>query len=232
MMGPSSEDDLDLRGFDGVCRLFPLPDVVQFPHSILPLHIFEPRYRQMTEDALAGDGLVTVVRVPMPAEMMPDGRAVIEPVACLGRILQHERLPDGRFNFLLLGRKRVRLLREIPSEKLYRIAEAEILEDLEPDAAMDPGQIKASLVGLFRVAISKGRGLDPDLERLLAADLPLGVAVDMMAHALRLSPATKQSFLAEPLVEERADRLLRRLQEFAGVDPVGLKPFPPDFSVN
>jgi Lon protease-like protein len=231
-MGPSSEEDLDLRGFDNVCRLFPLPDVVQFPHSILPLHIFEPRYRQMTEDALADDGLVALVRVPMPAEILSDGRPVIEPVACLGRILQHERLSDGRFNFLLLGRKRVRLVREIRTEKLYRMAEAEILEDLGPDESIDPEQIKANLVGLFRVVLAKGRGLDPDLERLLTSSLPLGVVVDVMTHALRLSPATKQSFLAEPLVGERADRLLRRLQEFAGFDPLGLKPFPPGFSDN
>ena len=117
--------------------LFPLPKVVLFPHAVLPLHIFEPRYRQMTEDALAGDKLVTIVqwRAPVPGHRRSSPR--VEEIGCLGRILQHERLPDGRFNFLLLGRKRVRLGREIPADKLYRLAEAEILEDESTDAAAD-----------------------------------------------------------------------------------------------
>src|SRR3954465_73596 len=123
------DGDHDLKDFANVYLLFPLPRVVLFPHAVLPLHIFEPRYRQMTEDALLGDKLVTIVqwRAPFPTE--PGGEPDLEEIACLGRILQHERLPDGRFNFLLLGRKRVRLGREIPGGKLYRLAEAEILED-------------------------------------------------------------------------------------------------------
>src|ERR1700722_7371434 len=110
----------ELYEFSNRCRLFPLPDVGLFPHAVLPLHIFEPRYRQMTEDALARDKLVTIVqwRAPFPTEK--GAEPALEEIGCLGRILQHERLPDGRFNFLLLGRKRVRLGREIPGDKLYR----------------------------------------------------------------------------------------------------------------
>src|SRR3954468_19038803 len=64
------DGDYDLRDFANVCRLFPLPRVVLFPHAVLPLHIFEPRYRQMTGDALAGDKLVTIVqwRGPLPTQ--------------------------------------------------------------------------------------------------------------------------------------------------------------------
>jgi Lon protease-like protein len=120
----------ELGNFSNRCRLFPLPDVVLFPHALLPLHIFEPRYRQMTEDALAGDRLVTMVQIRPSVK----GSRWVEPVpimevGCLGKIVQHERLADGRFNFLLLGCKRVRLKREIPGTTLYRIAEAEIMED-------------------------------------------------------------------------------------------------------
>ena len=132
--------DSELRDFSNQCRLFPLPDVLLFPHALLPLHIFEPRYRQMTEDALSGDRLVTMVQI-RPA--FP-GSPWLEPVpimdvGCVGKIVQYERLPDGRFNFLLLGCKRVRLKREIPSDKLYRIAEAEIMEDQEPDESFESG---------------------------------------------------------------------------------------------
>src|SRR4051794_31348321 len=107
------DGEFDLQVFGGLCRLFPLPGVVHFPHTILPLHIFEPRYRQMAEDALATDRLVTIVQaLPSPD---PTGAAEpkIEEVACLGRILNYKRLPDGRFQFLLLGLRRVRLVREV-----------------------------------------------------------------------------------------------------------------------
>ena len=84
-----------------------------FPHVILPLHIFEPRYRQMTQDALDGDQLVTIVQACPADKENPWVEPVpIAHVACLGKIIQHERLPDGRFNMLLLGCKRVRLVRE------------------------------------------------------------------------------------------------------------------------
>ena len=134
--------DSDLSDFSNQCRLFPLPDVLLFPHALLPLHIFEPRYRQMTEDALAGDRLVTIVQI-RPA---PDDSPWLEPVpimdvGCVGKIVQHERLGDGRFNFLLLGCKRVRLKREIPSDKLYRIAEAEIMEDEDAGESFEPDRV-------------------------------------------------------------------------------------------
>src|SRR5438309_4872697 len=116
-------DDHDLKDFGSVCRLFPLPGVVLFPHAVLPLHIFEPRYRQMTEDALATDRLITIVQIRPPGEWKSPEEPSLEEFGCLGRIFKHERLPDGRFNFLLLGHKRVRLTREVPSAKLYRTSE-------------------------------------------------------------------------------------------------------------
>src|SRR3954463_13716392 len=101
----------ELRDFSGVCRLFPLPGVVLFPHAVIPLHIFEPRYRQMTEDALDDDKLVTIVQLIPPGTIYSGalGTPPVDAVGCLGRIIRHERLSDGRFNLLLLGRKRVRL---------------------------------------------------------------------------------------------------------------------------
>ena len=135
------ENDLDLRDFANVTRLFPLPNLVMFPHVVLPLHIFEPRYRQMTEDALAGDRLITMVQITPPAKGEHWTEPVpLEPVGCLGKIIQHERLANGRFNLLLLGRKRVRLLREIATEKLYRIAEVDILEDQQAALPEEPAR--------------------------------------------------------------------------------------------
>ena len=130
------DDDLDLRGFSNVARVFPLPNLVMFPHVVLPLHIFEPRYRQMTEDALADDRLITMIQIrPAARGQRWDEPVPLEVVGCLGRIIQHERLSDGRFNFLLLGRKRVRMNREIRTGKLYRMVEVEIMEDVAPSPA-------------------------------------------------------------------------------------------------
>src|SRR5258706_7226628 len=102
-MDMDGDYDDDLRHFANVCRLFRWPKVVLFRHAVLPLHIFEPRYRQMTEDALAGDQLLTIVQWREPYPLKAGVEPALEEIACLGRILQHVRLPDGRFNILLLG---------------------------------------------------------------------------------------------------------------------------------
>jgi Lon protease-like protein len=217
-------DDLDLRDFDGRTRLFPLPGVVHFPHVVLPLHIFEPRYRQMTQDALAGDKLITIVQLQPGADPLAPGRPPLEPVGCLGRILQHERLPDGRFNLLLLGRKRVRLVEELDSATLSRQSRVEILEDIPPD---DPANTRrAELLRLFRDAAR----IDPEFDELLRRDLPPGVLTDLLAHAIGLPPSLKQALLAEPRVESRADTLIAVLGSLAN-PPECRRPDPP-FSLN
>jgi uncharacterized protein len=222
--------DSELHDFSNQCRLFPLPDVLLFPHALLPLHIFEPRYRQMTEDALAGDRLVTMVQI-RPA---PEGSPWLEPVpimevGCVGKIVQYERLDDGRFNFLLLGCKRVRFKREIPSGKLYRIAEAEIMEDEEPGKAYKPA--RRELVDLFRLAFERRHRLDEDLESLLKSAIPLGVLTDIIAHALGLPSATKHQLLAEPKVDRRVDALRSLLRQIID-DGESARAFPPNFSAN
>ena len=226
------DEDYDLRGFANVCRLFPLPRVVLFPHAVLPLHIFEPRYRRMTEDALAGDQLVTIVQSKVRAPGHPAGDPPIEAVGCLGRILQHERLPDGRFNFLLLGRKRVRLIRELGGTPPYRRAEAEILED-EP-AETPEGPRRAALIRLFRAVLESGEPLDPDFAALLDSSLPLGALTDLVAHALTLPAGIKQGLLNETRIDRRADRLHAILEGLARRAPPSNRDdrFPPPFSRN
>jgi uncharacterized protein len=220
----------ELPGFSDRCRLFPLPDVVLFPHALVPLHIFEPRYRQMTEDALAGDRLVTLVQI-RPA---PEGSPWLEPVpimkvGCVGKIVQYDRLADGRFNFLLLGCKRVRLKKEIPSDKLYRIAEAEIMEDVEPGKSLELG--RHELVELFRQASERRHLLDEVLETLLKSAVPLGVLSDIITHALGLPAGAKQALLAEPKVERRLNTLRKILRQILDMNE-GTSAFPPHFSAN
>jgi uncharacterized protein len=225
------DDDYDLRDFGNISRLFPLPGVVLFPHAVLPLHIFEARYRQMTEDALASDRLITIVQVRPAGEWKSPNEPALEEYGCLGRILKHERLPDGRFNFFLLGRKRVRLTHEIPSGKLYRTSEVQIIEDVLPDR---PDELQpAELIATFRRIFHEG--LDPDLDALLETELPMSVLTDILAQAMGLPASVKQAFLAEPRVARRAKELLgllQQLKESPARSDDGPTPFPPPFSLN
>src|SRR5215471_4819338 len=105
-----SDDVKALQNFSGIARLFPLPNVVLFPHLVLPLHIFEPRYRQMTTDALAGDRLLAMTLLKPGWESDYEGMPEIYPIACLGRIQAEKRLPDGRLNLQLRGLTRIRIV--------------------------------------------------------------------------------------------------------------------------
>lgn len=100
--------------------LFPLPNVVLFPGVFLPLHIFEPRYRVMTTDALDGDRLIGMVLLKPGFEAEYEGRPPIYPVGCCGLITHAERLPDGRFNIVLQGLERFRV-REEDASRAYRV---------------------------------------------------------------------------------------------------------------
>jgi Lon protease-like protein len=224
------DKDLDLRDFSGRARLFPLPNLVMFPHVVLPLHIFEPRYRQMTEHSLASDRLITMIQISPP----PRGKAwtepvPLEPVGCLGRIIRHERLPEGRFNFLLLGLKRVRLLREVETGALYRTAEVEILEDILPTAPEQPR--RQELIRLFRRAYDQVHELDSDLADLLGKDISLGVLADILSYTLALPLPLKQCLLGEPSVDARVEKLCSTLRQSLG-EARGGRNFPPPFSAN
>jgi Lon protease-like protein len=225
------DDEREICGFREL-RLFPLGGVVFFPHSVLPLHIFEPRYRQMTEDALADDRLVTIVMIRPGGQTDAAGAPELEEYGCVGRIFKHQRLPDGRFNMLLVGLKRVRLLHELDGDRQYRVAKAEILDDI--GEATDPERSDLLLQNL-RSYLEPAGGVDADLEKIISSDLPLGVLVDILSHSLNMPVADKQMLLAEPLISSRADRLLDWLRAEIRKQREGTsssRNFPPRFSQN
>ena len=168
----------------------------------------------MTEDALAGDQLVTIVQVRARHGGSPWVEPVpIEDVACVGKIVQHERLPDGRFNFLLLGCKRVQSGSRDRQPKLYRIAEAGILEDEQP-GRLRRTRAGAELIGAVPRSLARRiTGLDPDLVRLLHSDLPLGILSDIIAHALDLPAPISRPCSPRPRVDRRVARLLTLLPQ-------------------
>jgi len=117
--------------------LFPLGSVSLLPHAVLPLHIFEPCCRQMVEHVLDGAGQIALAVVDQgvcPTD--PCGDAPLKPAVCIGQIVQHERLIDGRYNILVQGVCRARIVREEPPEgdRLYRQAILRPIEHGETDA--------------------------------------------------------------------------------------------------
>src|SRR3954453_8232575 len=101
--------------------LFPLPGVVLFPRAVLPLHVFEERYKIMMADALRGDRQIAMALLHPGWERDYYSKPAIDPVVCVGRILSHERLPDGKYNLLLQGEARARVVRENNSTTPYRV---------------------------------------------------------------------------------------------------------------
>src|SRR5690349_3988538 len=108
--------------FSGEVRLFPLPNTILFPHVLLPLHIFEPRYLDMTHDALAGDGLLAIAQLKPGWESTAAALPEIHPVICVGRIAHHVELEDGRYNLIVQGLHRASIIEELPLDYLYRRA--------------------------------------------------------------------------------------------------------------
>src|SRR5690606_9178463 len=116
----------------GVVRLFPLPNVVMFPHVILPLHIFEPRYVALLEESLATDRLIAMSLLMPGWESQAEGKPKLAPMSCLGKIISHTSLPDGRHNIMLAGLKRAAIGKELKATKPFRRAKVELLEDHYP----------------------------------------------------------------------------------------------------
>jgi len=113
--------------------IFPLPDLTFFPHTLLPLHIFEARYRAMVTDCLARDKRMAVVGLKPGYEASYEGKPAVHEIAGLGRIVQCERLASGRFNLVLKGESRVRIERELPADTLYRLVAATPLDEVGAD---------------------------------------------------------------------------------------------------
>jgi Lon protease-like protein len=194
--------------FDGRVRIFPLPNLVLFPHVVLPLHIFERRYRAMVADALEHDGLIAMALLQPGWEGNDEGRPPVHPMCCLGRIAQHRRLPDGRYYLLLHGLARVRIRTEHDTGKPFRTADATVHEDVDPAATDDAhaplrSQLHELLANVLPEAVR---------ERLLQSQIPLGMLADVVAYTLDLDVLTKQQLLDQTDVAARAEQLVAALE--------------------
>lgn len=192
--------------------LFPLPNVVLFPAAILPLHIFEERYKAMTADALDGDRSIAMALLRPGWEKSYYGRPEIEPIACVGRIISHERLPDGNYNFLLQGMARARIESELPSDdvRLYRVAKLRPLAELAADESdlVTHRQVFSSLLENGPLAQTT---LAKQFREMLQRGMPMSTISDIAAFALIDDVQLKQQLLAELDIRARVDRTLEAL---------------------
>lgn len=190
--------------------LFPLPSVVFFPHTLLPLHVFEPRYQEMVESCLANDWPICVPCIRPGHE----GEQLASPPMCniagAGFIRRHEVLPDGRFNIVLGGIRRVRVLQELTGVESFRVAEVEVVEEPLGDPTEMEREIELMQACLIRLAQSV-----PTVGKVVVAQAsqarnPAQLA-DRIAALIFHGPRTRQAMLECAEVDERVRRVTRRL---------------------
>lgn len=178
--------------------LFPLAQVVFFPETVLPLHVFEARYRSMTERVLAGSKQMAVVLVTHPRRVDSNGHPPIANIATVGEIVRHQLLPDGRYNLVLEGKARV-LLEELPFEPPFRRARAVVLG---PARTSVPDMDVAALVSAATRFSSRVRA-SARVDLQLPPTFQPGLLADACANSLIIEPVERQRILETLDVAER-----------------------------
>jgi Lon protease-like protein len=228
-----NEDQQSLDEFNGVTRLFPLPNLVFFPQVVQPLHIFEPRYREMIADSLAADRLISLVLLQPGWEKQYDENPPIHSVACLGRIIADQLLPDGRYNLLLRGLSRVRIVEELPMEKTYRTARVELLSSQSDLPINELAELRKQLSERLLPSFGDSK-FARKMAELFQSELSLGSVCDVLSFFLPMPVEWKQSLLEQLGGGQRCRMLLEGIGMLkpAKVQRNPNGKFPPDFSSN
>ncbi len=189
--------------------IFPLPGAILFPGLQLPLHIFEPRYRALVSDALVRDRRIAMIQPKGTTEGAP-----LFGIGCVGRIGDVEALDDGRYNIVLEGEARFRLLREIDVSTPYRQVEGELLPDPE-DEALSSAERASFEREARRFASAQGYSVDwESVERLDDTMLVNGVS-----QIAPFDAAAKQALLEADNLSTRCELLVQLMQFFGRSDP-------------
>lgn len=186
--------------------IFPLAGALLFPRTQLPLHIFEPRYREMVRDALGGEKLIVMVQ-PRDEEEPP----AIFDIGCLGRIVGSEELDDGRFNIVLEGVGRVRILSEADVTTPYRQADAD-RSGFEQDGQEDEPLGIANRAELERESRLYAEALGYTVDWKAVGTLDDEMLVNGIAQIVPLDVGSKQALLEADTITERADLLVQFMQ--------------------
>jgi Lon protease-like protein len=187
--------------------IFPLDKVVLFPNVFLPLHIFEPRYREMVTDALAGDRIVGMVLLRPGFEADYEGRPPVYAVGCAGVITHNERLADGRFNIVLRGIEKFRIRGEDESRP-YRLAHVEpIREAADEQQRQELRRQRQRLEALLAAAVERS-GSEPRFPPAV----PDEDLVNALAQYLELDPIERQALLEREGALSRCRALIELLE--------------------
>ena len=197
-----------------VLPIFPLPGLTFFPGTLLPLHIFEARYRAMVTDCLARDRRLAAVGLKPGYEAGYEGKPAVYAVAGAGEIVRYERLATGRFNILVRGDCRVRIQTELPTDTLYRMASARVLDDAVARGEGGRLTAQADRVKVACLKLLKAQGQSsPEVERALRAAAVPGMVADRIASAVIPDPLLRQELLEILDVGRRLDRLATALDD-------------------
>ena len=234
----SNDLNLDLPpDFDGQVRLFPLPNLVLFPGVVQALHLFEPRYLEMMEDALASDQLITMARLEDRKSTGVDTPAEIASTVCIGRILSHAQHADGRYNLFLLGIQRAKIQAELPSDFSFRVAQVDVLQEQN---LLGSEALRQDLIHKYKAVaqldpLFQQQALDQLFEQLLDPSLPLARLTDLVCYSCGAQPRDQQRALEMVDVNERTRFVIGLLDlklAAAGQPASSNRKFPPDFSLN
>ena len=207
----------ELLNLPELVPLFPLPGVVLFPHTIIPLHIFEPRYREMTAHALANERVLAIALLkPGWEPLYYTARAPIHQTIGVGHILESEQVAEGNYNVLLRGVGRALVLEEV-GERAYRRARVQPVETYCSADDTSAGELRSALFA----AIRRNPGLDPGLRRqwlrLRDADVPLNELTDLLAAGVPGEAELRQCLLDEADALARGHLLLEQIRVLAEI---------------
>jgi Lon protease-like protein len=202
---------MDDAAAPAIIPVFPLTGSLLLPGNLMPLNVFEPRYRNLVADAMAGPRCIGMIQPLVPrqdnwveAAQAPDNPDLY-PIGCVGRIERCEPQPDGRFLIVLRGVSRFRVVRELPLLRGYRQVEADYSgfpgDEAEPASLLDPSRLLRALRSFAEM-----HSLEFDFD--LLGSLPGVILLNGLAAALPFRPAEKQALLEAPGPMEREELLL------------------------
>lgn len=213
MSGLTEQRTIELRG---PVPIFPLPNCVLLPRAILPLHIFEPRYREMLADCLNSSPLIAMaVLSPGYEEKYYTHVAAIRPVVCVGEIMRHEKLEDGRYNILLQGLTRATVVSE-DREKSYRRGVLKPVACLGLTKECEASLLRKRVLAALSEPRIRGHAAQCGWSRVAeAADIPLSDVVDYLASGVSGDADRAVKFLEEPDLSRRIEMLIEEMRRFA-----------------
>jgi Lon protease-like protein len=214
------------RTMSDLLPLFPLPNVVLFPNVFLPLHIFEPRYRELIADAIGSDRLIGMVLLRPGWESDYDGRPPVYPIGCSGLLTHVERAPDGRYNIVLRGVERFRIVEEDHAHSYRRalvqsLAESELTTDDRAAIRIRRARLESILTPAVERTTLREPQRRPEPRRGTTASghefrIPSSMSdedlVNALAQYLDLEPLEKQALLEHNSLRTRIESLVDLLE--------------------